>query len=100
MALDGYTKFGRGAVFVLDKPGLNVGVATANGVEEGIMSMYVSMEDVQKRSSADSMEMEPIISRMRLYDPSKQFCVVYETGGMQGADIVTPKRMPEPNVKA
>lgn len=38
------------------------------------------------------------MSRMRLYDPDTQFVVVFEIqtedGGMQGADIVTPKRMP------
>lgn len=35
---------------------------------------------------------------MRLYDPDTQFVVVFEIqtkdGGMQGADIVTPKQMP------
>jgi hypothetical protein len=98
MAIDGYKKLGRGAVFVVDRPSANVGVTTPSGMQDGIASMYVSLAELERRDATVHEELVPIVSRMRLYDPAEQFVVVFEiqteTGGMQGVDIVKPKRMP------
>lgn len=130
--MDGYEKLGRGAVFVVDRPSANIGIQTPSGVQDGIPSMYVPLEELERRDSTVHSEIgtsllpyseseplclhsvrreilitfystiflwtEPVVSRMRLYNPDTQFVVVFEiqtdSGGMQGADIVTPKRMP------
>lgn len=101
MAMEGYRKLGRGGVFVVDRPNVNVGVGIPGQggvVDDAVTSMYVALAELEERSS--SAELEPIMSRMRLYDPTKQFVCVFEIqtshGGVQGADIVTPKRMPTP----
>jgi hypothetical protein len=71
------------------------GVANASGMREteGAPAFFVSLGTLLERNP-DNSELEPIESRIRLYDPARQFVVVFETGGVQGADIVTPKRMP------
>lgn len=101
LAMDGYDAQGRGAVFVVDRAETagSVGVVGADGlVQDGIASVFVSLDELQRRDSTVHEQMEPIVSRMRLYNPVTQFVVVFEiqspTGGLQGADIVTPKAMP------
>lgn len=101
LAMDGFDAQGRGAVFVVDRPETagSVGVVGADGlVQDGIATVFVSLDELQRRDSTVHEQMEPIVSRMRLYNPVTQFVIVFEiqsrSGGLQGADIVTPKSMP------
>jgi hypothetical protein len=92
-------KLGRGAVFVNYDPMPSArggfGVIDGSGLREteGLPAFYVSLGTLLERNG-DTAELEPIVNRIRLYDAAKQFVVVFETGGVQGADIVTPKHMP------
>lgn len=102
MAMEGFKKLGRGGVFVVDRPNVNVGVGSVGPdgvIDDAVTSMYVALAELEERSS--NAQLDPIVSRMRLYDPSKQFVCVFEIqtahGGVQGADIVTPKNMPAPS---
>jgi hypothetical protein len=71
------------------------GVVDGSGFREteGLPAFYVSLGTLLEKNG-DAAVLDPIVSRIRLYDPAKQFVVVFETGGVQGADIVTPKQMP------
>jgi hypothetical protein len=92
-------KLGRGAVFVnydpvpSDRGGFGVVDGSGFRETEGLPSFYVSLGTLLEKNG-DATVLDPIVSRIRLYDPAKQFVVVFETGGVQGADIVTPKQMP------
>lgn len=99
-AIEGYSKLGRGAVFVVDDND-NMSVFRGGDFQQadGVAVMYVAMNALEQKSKAGGDDVEPILNRMRIYDPTKQFVIVFEVqsgmGRMQGADIVTPKKMPD-----
>lgn len=67
----------------------------AKGIKSSTPSVYVPLDKLLAENRGREEQLDPICSRMRDYDPDRQFVCVFETGGVQGADIVTPKRMPD-----
>ena len=98
MAWEGFDRLGRGAVFAnysVDHG--NVGVARPGSGEfsTGTPSFYVSRDQLVARNDAKTIpQMAPILQRIASYDPYRQFVVVFESDGTQGADIVTPNQSP------
>lgn len=99
-AMEGYIKLGRGAVFVVDSTS-NLGIYRQGEVRptEGVSVIYVALAALEQKGKENGEDVGPILSRMKVYDPKTQFVIVFEmqtsSGSMQGADIVTPKKMPE-----
>jgi len=90
---------GRGAVFANESvSSSNIGVAQpgkTGKIGTAMPSFYVSRDQLIERNEKNTIpQMAPILRRIGLYDPESQFVVVFETDGMQGADIVTPNQRP------
>lgn len=97
MAWEGYERLGRGAVFAnYDADAQSVAVVGkgAKAVRSGIPSFYVDRARLVTENEKSLDKMKPILDRIDEYDPDKQFVVVFEAFGTQGADIVTPNQLP------
>ncbi len=98
MAWEGFERLGRGAVFAnYSTDQGNIGVAQPGSGEytTGRPSFYVSRNQLVARNEAATIpQMAPILQRIASYDPYRQFVVVFESDGTQGADIVTPNQLP------
>ena len=97
MAWEGYETLGRGAVFAnYDGNPDTLAMLDVNGktVKSAMPSFYISKEKLMEQTDPSAPNLAPIVSRISTYDPQRQFVVIFESDGTQGADIVTPNQAP------
>jgi len=66
----------------------------------GVPSLYVELNQWMESSqeghtnAVDEENLRQILSRIKSYDPERQFVVVFQAAGIMGTDIVTPNIPP------
>lgn len=83
----GFSQLGRGAI-----------VVNEDADSSDVAGMYVPLNRIVPEAAPPSTGdggREAIIQRVESYHPSKEFVVVYQHGGVMGADIVKPNISPK-----
>eukprot|EP00632_Arachnochrysis_sp_CCMP2950_P011848 CAMPEP_0185701010 /NCGR_PEP_ID=MMETSP1164-20130828/8254_1 /TAXON_ID=1104430 /ORGANISM="Chrysoreinhardia sp, Strain CCMP2950" /LENGTH=188 /DNA_ID=CAMNT_0028367985 /DNA_START=10 /DNA_END=576 /DNA_ORIENTATION=+ len=83
MSWKGYEEFGAGCVIARDPSGL-----------DGVIYVPESKFVVSADGTQDMEGVGAILTRVRAYDPRRQFVVVFTNDGVMGADVVTPSIPP------
>ncbi|KAG5179486.1 hypothetical protein JKP88DRAFT_349879 [Tribonema minus] len=98
-----YEKMGRGAVYSNYDGGKAAGtLSEADEKLGGIPSMFCPLHEFEAMvpgaaAKGEHNDLDQIIQRIKQYDPTKEFVVVFQAGGVCGADICSPS-IPPPDV--